>query len=256
MTRAAPARCRCCWSPLAADVLLAGLQRHAVRRPPLGVLADADDAARQQAAEVVAWSPGTPRAGRRSPSARRSAGSSRSRCRRPNSPGGVSTVSASRSVATTTRAPAAWALAISARSSWRRAVGGRVLTAARPRRRRRRPRRPAPRARRCGPRCRAGGRGSPPPRGSAGGWRVDHERLALAVVGLDAHVHRLGGGGGLVEQRGVGHRQAGEVGDHRLEVEQRLEAALRDLGLVRRVRGVPAGFSRMLRWITGGVIVS
>ena len=44
----------------------------------------------------------------------------------------------------------------------------------------------------------------------------------------------------LVEQRGVGDRQAGEVRDHRLEVEQRLEAALRDLGLVGRVLRVPA----------------
>ena len=33
--------------------------------------------------------------------------------------------------------------------------------------------------------------------------------------------------------------EPGEVGDHRLEVEQRLEAALRDLRLVRRVRRVP-----------------
>ena len=34
---------------------------------------------------------------------------------------------------------------------------------------------------------------------------------------------------------------AGQVGDHRLEVQQRLQAALRDLWLVRRVRGVPGG---------------
>ena len=52
--------------------------------------------------------------------------------------------------------------------------------------------------------------------------------------------HRLGGGGALVEQRRVGGRQAGEVADHGLEVEQRLEPALRDLRLVRRVGGVPA----------------
>ena len=55
-----------------------------------------------------------------------------------------------------------------------------------------------------------------------------------------AQRHRLGGGRGLVEQRRVGERQAGEVGDHRLEVEQRLEPALRDLGLVGRVLRVPA----------------
>ena len=52
--------------------------------------------------------------------------------------------------------------------------------------------------------------------------------------------HRLAGRGGFVEQRRVGHRQPGEVGDHRLEVQERLEAALRDLGLVRRVGRVPA----------------
>ena len=52
--------------------------------------------------------------------------------------------------------------------------------------------------------------------------------------------HRLGGRGALVEQAGVGGGQPGQVADHGLEVEQRLEAALGDLGLVRRVRGVPA----------------
>ena len=65
-----------------------------------------------------------------------------------------------------------------------------------------------------------------------------------AVLGLadaPAERHRLGGGGRLVEQRRVRDRQAGQVGDHRLEVEQRLEPALRDLRLVRRVGRVPGG---------------
>ena len=52
--------------------------------------------------------------------------------------------------------------------------------------------------------------------------------------------HRLGGRGALVEQRGVGRRQPGQVADHGLEVDQRLEPALGDLRLVRRVGGVPA----------------
>ncbi len=52
--------------------------------------------------------------------------------------------------------------------------------------------------------------------------------------------HRLAGRGRLVEQRRPGHRQAGEIGDDGLEVEQRFETALGDLGLVGRVRGVPA----------------
>jgi hypothetical protein len=35
--------------------------------------------------------------------------------------------------------------------------------------------------------------------------------------------------------------EAGQLGDERLEIEQRLQPALRDLRLVRRVGGVPAG---------------
>ena len=56
-----------------------------------------------------------------------------------------------------------------------------------------------------------------------------------------AHRHGLGGGGGFVEQRGVGDVEAGEVGDHRLEIQQRFEPALGNFGLVRRVLRVPAG---------------
>ena len=58
------------------------------------------------------------------------------------------------------------------------------------------------------------------------------------------HRHRLGGGGALVEQRGGRDVHAGQVLDHRLEVQQRLEPALRDLRLVRRVGRVPARDSR------------
>jgi hypothetical protein len=46
--------------------------------------------------------------------------------------------------------------------------------------------------------------------------------------------------------------EPGEVADHGLEVEQRFQPALADLGLVRRVGVYQPGFSRMLRWITGG----
>ncbi|ENO95722.1 putative metal-dependent RNase [Thauera phenylacetica B4P] len=67
----------------------------------------------------------------------------------------------------------------------------------------------------------------------------DEEGLGLALRQALAEGHGLGRGGGLVEQRGVGDLQAGEVGDHGLEVEQRLQATLRDLGLVRGVGGVP-----------------
>ncbi len=53
------------------------------------------------------------------------------------------------------------------------------------------------------------------------------------------HRHRFRRGGGFVEQRRVRELHPREVADHRLEVQERLEAALRDLRLVRRVRRVP-----------------
>ena len=55
------------------------------------------------------------------------------------------------------------------------------------------------------------------------------------------HVHRFGGGGGFVEEGGIGDFEAGEIGDHGLEIEEGFEAALGDLGLVRGVLGVPTG---------------
>ena len=74
------------------------------------------------------------------------------------------------------------------------------------------------------------------------GWQsaATKKTLRRRSVTATAHVHGLGRGGRLVEQRGVGDRQAGQVGDHGLEVEQRLEPALGDLRLVGRVLGVPA----------------
>ena len=63
--------------------------------------------------------------------------------------------------------------------------------------------------------------------------------VALALDAAPRERHRLGGGGRLVEHRRVGDRHAGEVAHHGLEVDQRLHAALRDLGLVGRVGGVP-----------------
>jgi hypothetical protein len=87
----------------------------------------------------------------------------------------------------------------------------------------------------------------------AGG--VDEEGLGLRLGDALGHRHAFGGSGRFVEQRGVGDVEAGEVADHRLVVQQRLEAALGDLRLVGRVGRVPGGFSRMLRWMTGGVMV-
>ena len=54
-----------------------------------------------------------------------------------------------------------------------------------------------------------------------------------------AEGHGFGSGGGFVEQRGVGDRQAAEVADQGLEVKQRFETALGNFRLVGRVGGVP-----------------
>ena len=74
-------------------------------------------------------------------------------------------------------------------------------------------------------------------------------RLGMAMVGhkkriatLDvmAQAHGFRRGGRLVEQGRVGYFHPGEVAHHRLEIQQRFQAALRDLGLIRRVGGIPA----------------
>ena len=69
---------------------------------------------------------------------------------------------------------------------------------------------------------------------------VDHERTGDAAPRAAYQRHRLRGRGALVQQAGVGGGQPGQVADHRLEVEECLEATLGDLGLVGRVRRVPA----------------
>ena len=52
--------------------------------------------------------------------------------------------------------------------------------------------------------------------------------------------HGFRGGRRLVQQRRPGHRQRGQVSDHRLEVQQGLQPPLRDLRLIGGVGGVPA----------------
>ena len=92
------------------------------------------------------------------------------------------------------------------------------------------------------PRCPAARRACAPRRSSAAARRRRRRTPSpRAFAERCAQRHRLGRGGGLVEHRRVGDGHAGEVGDHRLEVEQRLEAALRDLRLVGRVGRVPGG---------------
>ena len=72
------------------------------------------------------------------------------------------------------------------------------------------------------------------------GVGVDDEGGGPRTVDPVQQRHRLGGCRGLVEHGGIRDGQAGEVADHGLEVQQRLEPALRDLGLVGRVGRVPA----------------
>ena len=69
---------------------------------------------------------------------------------------------------------------------------------------------------------------------------VSHiEARLFATRNRQAHAHRLGRGGGFVQQRRAGQRQAREVAHHGLEVQDRLHPSLGDLGLVRRVGRVP-----------------
>ena len=70
----------------------------------------------------------------------------------------------------------------------------------------------------------------------------DEEGVALlGFLDAMAEHHRLGGAGALVEHGGIGDLQTGEIADHRLEVEEHFQAALRNLRLIRRVLRVPAG---------------
>ncbi len=74
-------------------------------------------------------------------------------------------------------------------------------------------------------------------------FRDEKHRGLVAVAELDAvgQHHRLGRGGAFVEHRSVGDLQARQIRDQSLKVQQRFEPALGNLGLVRRVGGVPAG---------------
>ncbi len=69
---------------------------------------------------------------------------------------------------------------------------------------------------------------------------IGHEEGIGAGLGLPArHRHRLGRRRRLVQQAGIGDGQPGEVGDHGLIIQQRLQPALRDFGLVGGIGGVP-----------------
>ena len=68
---------------------------------------------------------------------------------------------------------------------------------------------------------------------------IDHQTRRPRTTGPAHQRHRLGRRRRLIEHRGVGHLETGQVRHHRLEVQQRLQPALADLGLIRRVRRVP-----------------
>ena len=69
---------------------------------------------------------------------------------------------------------------------------------------------------------------------------IDQETVRFRLGNAACHGHGFGGGGRFVEQRRIGDFHAGQVDDDLLEIEQRFQAALGDLGLVGRVSGVPA----------------
>ncbi len=69
---------------------------------------------------------------------------------------------------------------------------------------------------------------------------VNEETVALALGHAPGQGHGLGCCGRLIEQRGVGQIETGEVDDHLLIVQQRFQPTLGDLRLIGRVGGVPA----------------
>lgn len=78
---------------------------------------------------------------------------------------------------------------------------------------------------------------------------VDKEGALLAVGGGPAHQHGLGSSSAFVQKRSVGDGHAGEIGDHGLVVEERLETALGNLGLVGGVLGVPIEYRKQQHWM-------
>ena len=77
---------------------------------------------------------------------------------------------------------------------------------------------------------------------------VDHDHGGTRLRRAQRERHRLRSRRGLVEQGGARDGKGRQVLDHRLEVEQRLEAPLGDLRLVGRVRRVPG---RVLEDVAG-----
>ena len=70
---------------------------------------------------------------------------------------------------------------------------------------------------------------------------VDDEHGAFLTRNTTGQQHGLRHSCGLVEHRGVSGGHASEISDHRLEVQQGFQAALRNLWLVGRVGRIPTG---------------
>ncbi len=68
---------------------------------------------------------------------------------------------------------------------------------------------------------------------------IDKERLRLGPRAAFGHRHCFGRGGRFVQQAGIGNRQPGQIGDHGLIVQQRLQPTLCNLGLIGGIGGVP-----------------
>ena len=70
---------------------------------------------------------------------------------------------------------------------------------------------------------------------------IGHEEdfLSFLPANAIAHCHRFSCGRAFVEERCIRDFHRGQIHDDRLEVQQCLEPALRDLRLIRRIRGVP-----------------
>ncbi len=69
----------------------------------------------------------------------------------------------------------------------------------------------------------------------------DEKSLFLSAFNAPAHHHRFGRRRSFIQQRRVGKRQAGQIGNHGLVDQQRLQPPLCDLRLIGRVLRVPAG---------------
>ena len=77
---------------------------------------------------------------------------------------------------------------------------------------------------------------------------VDEEGVRLRLCHAVRKRHRFSGGSRLVEKRGIGDIEPGQIRDQRLEVQKRFETPLADLRLDRACRRYTRpGFSRMLR---------